>query len=793
MMRWIAAMAALAGALLLAWHGTNTPRPVGASAPATAFSADRSLADVSLVAKVPHPIGSAQNQRVRAALTARMAALGLSPLRQDASVPDARDWDGEDWVIGGSVQNLIGVLPGKDRGKPALALMAHYDSVAASPGAADDATGVAAVLETVRALKARGTPERDVMVILTDGEEAGLLGARAFFADHPLRSRIGLLINLEARGSGGRANMFQTGPQNGALVATFAKSASRPISNSLAVFLYETMPNDTDFSVSKEAGIPGLNFAFIGRQFDYHSPTASVATLDKGSLQHIGDQTLAAAASFAFAADLPGKAPDAVYSQTFGDNILAYPAWGGWILLLAIGGLIAVAVQRARKTFGLDWIGVARGAAGSLLVMLAADLTLHMARRATGVDFGFMAQRPLLAQWALWETTLAVLAVGVLLLIPALITKGVKRLWTAVAALVAGLLCQLFGGWDPMGAGLAAGAALLALGAFGRQTALPESWLGGLIVAFVVALALQAALPAVAIIVAWPLALAAVAAAASTLGQRLDLPRLALIALLAAIGGGWLAVYFHGVAQGLDLPAILGLFPWLASLLLWPLAMHDGKRAHGPALAILTVGFVLLVVVRFNDPWTPRHPQASMIFHVADQTTGKAWRVSTEAEPTDWTLSALGGKLQKRAFPPLTQRPAWAPPTPAVTTGAVELTTGLSPDGQFLVLVKPPAGARVISLDLRSDVAVTGAAIEGEPVKLLTKPGKWSHVRWQGAPDGLLLTFRPKGPGALTLRYAGLTERWPAAARPLPKRPAEVMPFDVSDSTVVVGEATVKW
>ncbi|MFX4531870.1 M28 family peptidase, partial [Acinetobacter baumannii] len=92
----------------------------------------------------------------------------------------------------------------------------HHDSVYGSPGAADDSAGVAAILETARALGARGTPLRDLIVVLTDGEDSGLCGAQRFFAADPARGRIGALINLEARGGGGRATLFQTTPGNGA-------------------------------------------------------------------------------------------------------------------------------------------------------------------------------------------------------------------------------------------------------------------------------------------------------------------------------------------------------------------------------------------------------------------------------------------------------------------------------------------------------------------------------------------------------------------------------------------------
>src|SRR5688500_3218269 len=153
-------------------------RPIGA--PVTEFAADRAFLDVALLAPEPHPIGSPANARVRDALVGRMAELGLSPqVRPGVGVLQRPEYP--DLVVAGPVENVVGVLPGRDRTKPALAIMSHYDSVPGSPGAADDIMGVAASLEAIRAIKARGTPARDVMMIVTDGEEAGLLGANHFF------------------------------------------------------------------------------------------------------------------------------------------------------------------------------------------------------------------------------------------------------------------------------------------------------------------------------------------------------------------------------------------------------------------------------------------------------------------------------------------------------------------------------------------------------------------------------------------------------------------------------------
>src|SRR5579859_1689257 len=97
-----------------------------------------------------------------------------------------------------------------------------------------------------------------------------------------------------------------------------AATAPRPVASSLTGFVYSHMPNDTDFTVSRRAGVPGLNYAFVGRQFDYHSPSSTPATQDRGTLQDMGDQVLGPAAAVAFSPTLPARAPDRVYGQTPG-------------------------------------------------------------------------------------------------------------------------------------------------------------------------------------------------------------------------------------------------------------------------------------------------------------------------------------------------------------------------------------------------------------------------------------------------------------------------------------------
>ena len=195
MRAFLALVLALIAGAWIAYSSQRLPDTVPASGAATDFSADRAFEDVERFAEALHPIGTAANARVRDELMQRMAQMGLSPrVRPGIGARGFRQ--APQLVASGYVENVVGVLPGRDRTAPALALMAHYDSVPASPGAADDIMGVATILETVRAIKAKGVPARDVVVLITDGEEAGLLGANHFFRRDPFARRLGLVINV---------------------------------------------------------------------------------------------------------------------------------------------------------------------------------------------------------------------------------------------------------------------------------------------------------------------------------------------------------------------------------------------------------------------------------------------------------------------------------------------------------------------------------------------------------------------------------------------------------------------
>jgi hypothetical protein len=343
-------LVALVAAVMLALFATTPPRAMPGNATALSFSAIRAMADVRTMAKHPHVTGSAENAVVRDHITRRMEALGME-VSTSTGLIDAKGtkrlnhWSGRNDPPA-SLVNLIGILPGKNRSAPSVVLMSHHDTVWGSPGAADDTAGVAASLEIVRAIRARGQQERDLIMLVTDGEELGLQGARQFWADHPLRKSVGAVINMEARGGGGRTTLFQTSHQNGAAMHVYADAVRRPGASSLAAFIYAVLPNDSDLTPVIKHDYAAYNFAFIGRSGLYHSPMATPDNLDQGSLQDMGGQVLDLTDALVKADRLPQRAADAVFFDLFGIFTVIYPVWLGWgMMTMAAGGLVLVVRQ----------------------------------------------------------------------------------------------------------------------------------------------------------------------------------------------------------------------------------------------------------------------------------------------------------------------------------------------------------------------------------------------------------------------------------------------------------------
>lgn len=337
------------------------PLPKGLDTPADQFSSARAMIDVRVIASKPHPTGSEENANVRSYLENRLKKLGMD-VRIDETTLEAKalkrlnKWSG-DSKTEQAIFNVIGVMPSADRKKPALLLMAHHDTVWGSPGAADDTIGIASILEIARAVQERGGLERDLIVLFTDGEEVGLAGARHFFKNHPLKDKIGAVINFEARGGGGTANMFQTSAKNGEAAKIYAHAVKQPSLSSLSTFVYNLLPNDTDLTPALEQDYIAYNIANIGRAEYYHSPKIDIEALDIGTLQHMGSQGLDLSYALLTQSALPAQTHDNTFFDAFGIVTILYnPAWG-WIFLVLTALFYSLSimnkVQPKEVTYGI--------------------------------------------------------------------------------------------------------------------------------------------------------------------------------------------------------------------------------------------------------------------------------------------------------------------------------------------------------------------------------------------------------------------------------------------------------
>jgi hypothetical protein len=324
--------------IALALLAITPPTPKGLDTPADQFSSGRAMKDVRIIAAEPHPTGSAENATVRAYLADRMTTLGMDVSVTEAQLGERSLSRFNRWSGGNKTEqaifNIIGVLPGQDSSKPALLLMAHHDTVWGSPGAADDTVGIASIFEIIRALNETGGGHRDIIVLITDAEELGLVGAVNFFAKNPLRNRIGAVINFEARGGGGTANMFQTSAENGNAARLYARAVKQPSTSSLSTYVYSVLPNDTDLTPALEKDYVSYNIANIGRAEYYHSPKIDADALDEGTLQHMGSQGLDLTRALVSANDLPAEKPDATFFDLFGLFTIIYAPFWGWVFLV---------------------------------------------------------------------------------------------------------------------------------------------------------------------------------------------------------------------------------------------------------------------------------------------------------------------------------------------------------------------------------------------------------------------------------------------------------------------------
>lgn len=335
------------------------------------LSMDRTMAHVEKIAAAPHGVGFPAHKQVREYIMAELGKLGIEANLQQG-------YTSGDWANLSRVVNIVARIDGKGDG-PALVLMSHYDSQPhSSYGASDAASGVAVILEGLRVFLEQGEqPENDIIILFTDAEELGLNGADLFVNQHPWAKDVGLVLNFEARGSGGPSYfLIETNEGNASLVNALIDAGLKyPVGNSLAYSIYKLLPNDTDLTVFREdRSIQGLNFAFIDDHFDYHTALDRPDRLDPETLAH---QLEYLGTLLPYFANRPLELlseQDLAYFNVPFFGLVTYPYSWNWVLWgLAVLGFVLL-LSRMLGKGGYSLLSVLKGFGPLLLSLIGCGL-----------------------------------------------------------------------------------------------------------------------------------------------------------------------------------------------------------------------------------------------------------------------------------------------------------------------------------------------------------------------------------------------------------------------------------
>ncbi|MHA7627482.1 M20/M25/M40 family metallo-hydrolase [Corallococcus sp. M7] len=757
----LAAVVLTALTAALALHFASAPTALPATAPPEVFSAGRAREHLARIAARPHPVGSQAHREVREYLVDTVRGLGVTPEVQATAAihPDME----EQSIPGATVHNVLAHVKGQDS-RGVIAIVAHYDSVPTSPGASDDGAGVAAMLETLRALRTGPPLRNDVLFLFTDAEETGLVGARAFAFHHPLAERISVVLNFEARGSQGPSLMFQPGPGNRWLIQHLARSGAPAQASSLFDEVYRRLQNDTDFSVFLQRGKTGLNFGFLDGFMRYHARTDDLAHFGLDSLQHHGEVMLALARHLGNDALEPAPPEDAVYFNA-GPVLVHHPAtWAAPIALLALLAVAAVIAQGLRRgrlrASGLAW------GAGALLAATVASAAA--------------------VQAAWWLVLRIDGGLGVL-------PQGDAYHGTFfIAGLLALTLSTVVG--------------VQAL--FQRRARAEELSAGALAVWAVLGAASAFAAPGLSYLFAVPALVGAIALGGRLRGSpeqpsargRLLLAMSAIPALLL-----WVPQVLNlyvALTLAMASVATLAVAPFFA--LLWPQVFAPMARpGRTVALPVLALACVLLGVGVVRERFDASDPRPSSVAYAVDATQGEAYWLSSDFEVDAWASRFVSADAPARrldSYLPRFWRDVRVVPAPhrPLPAPSVRVTQDETRDGLRRLLLHVESVEHAPLLQVRF-----GA---GTPLRALTIAGQGVHAsavaRLRDAPGGGLLEYWDVPPGGLPLELTvpeGTRVQLRATAvrydldqapgAPASQRPEDTMPvpfgFAVTDETLV--------
>ena len=337
---------------LYAAERTSGPRPRSVE-PDYKVSASRARDTLAVLLgeeEKPHRAGTKDNEHVRVRVLGQLDELGVQTWVLPMDIPQAAterygetmEQVRERAKLVAPMANIVARIAGEKRSRPVV-LASHYDSAYNAPGAGDAGQCVAAILETARALKAQPL-KYEVWLLLTDAEEFGLWGASALVEQHnyPWGDVKPVVINFDARGDRGAVLLYETHENNLKAMQVAASGIAAPqLSTSLMVNVYKRLPNGTDFTVFRNAGWCGWNFAVVAGADRYHTEEDRLANLSPRSLQHFAGH------AHSLLRRLDTLPPDelssldqsepATFFDVLGWFLIVYPAsWNWWHLAILL-------------------------------------------------------------------------------------------------------------------------------------------------------------------------------------------------------------------------------------------------------------------------------------------------------------------------------------------------------------------------------------------------------------------------------------------------------------------------
>ena len=712
----------LKGVLLTLPAPPATPNAQGFDANRAAARLERILGD-----QRPHPVDSDAGDSARARLIAEMRAAGLEPRVTDDFAcngnPRGRS------VACGRVRNLVATL-GPAQGRHLL-LVSHYDSTFAGPGASDDGIGVATMLEVAARLRGRRLA-RPVTFLFNEGEEMGLLGARAFLERDPLAARVDTVVNFEARGVEGPAIMFETSRPNGAAIALYRAAAARPVANSLSTGLYALIPNSTDVAIFAERSWTILNFAVIGNETRYHSAGDDFAALDRRSLQHMGEQALAVTQNAA-SGQAPVAAGERLYTDIAGRLLIVLPQSFG-LVLLGVLVLFFLIEGRRRRALGMPLVAMAAALAGSGALAFAGHFIVQLIRPGD-----YWRAYPLATTSAVYASGIAACVIALLFVARTRERTRLRAAFWLLFTVLGGALCFIAPGaaiyflLPPLAAGLGM--------AGGRWAAWSEQT-GAIVAVLLLYL---------------------------TFG-----PALGLFEQLMNGGPHWA---FAPLGAAIMLPALIELGPLLARV--------RALFAFGMAVDLAIIGWI---AAGLAPAYSADRQQLFTIEYVWDE-RARAGRFAVNNDGAAVPYDAAW----ERAEMPYTTRRRWAAPAPSVPVAAPTATLiaeSPSPGGRRVRVRLESNGAEAIALIAPPEAALRGAG-NGAFMRRFGRgeaTGKY-YIRCIGrACDGAEIDIVIGSARPVEFTIIGTRSGLPGVAAPLVRaRPIAARAQYGADATIAIG------